>query len=91
MILLQKNQNNNINIINKSGHFFNRIHVDDLCEILYQSIKKPDPGEVFNISDYTPSTSEEFINEATKILNMPKNQNTKYKKNTDGIRACYQE
>ena len=59
-------------IIQKPDHFFNRIHVDDLCEILYQSIKKPDPGEVFNVSDYMPSTSEEFINEATKLLNMPK-------------------
>ena len=59
-------------IIQKPDHFFNRIHVDDLCEILYQSIKKPDPGEVFNVSDYTPSTSEEFINEATKLLDMPK-------------------
>ena len=27
---------------------------------------------MFNISDCTPSTSEEFINEATKLLNMPK-------------------
>ncbi len=59
-------------IIQKPDHFFNRIHVDDLCEILYQSIKKPDPGEVFNVSDYMPSTSEEFINEATNLLNMPK-------------------
>ena len=58
-------------IIQKPDHFFNRIHVDDLSEILYQSIKRPDPGEVFNVSDYTPSTSEEFINEATNLLNMP--------------------
>ena len=59
-------------IIQKPDHFFNRIHVDDLCEILYHSIRSPDPGEIFNVSDYTPSTSEEFINEATKLLNMPK-------------------
>ena len=38
-------------IIQKPGHIFNRVHIDDLCGILYESIKAPSPGEVFNISD----------------------------------------
>ena len=55
-------------IIKKPGHVFNRVHIDDLCGILYETIKAPSPGEVFNISDSHPSNTEEFINEATNLL-----------------------
>lgn len=58
-------------LIQKRNQVFNRVHIDDLCEILFKSIGKPKLGDVFNISDNSPSSLEDFINEATNLLGLP--------------------
>ena len=55
-------------IILKENQIFNRVHIDDLCKILYRSINSPRLGRVYNIADNEPSTSEEFISEAARLL-----------------------
>ena len=62
----------NINLINKKNNFFSRIHVEDIANILIKSLFNFKSGEVYNISDDKPSTSEEVKLYAAKLLNMNK-------------------
>ncbi len=55
-------------IVKKKNHFFSRIHVDDIAEILFKSIEKFKKGEIYNISDDKPASMEEVTKYATKLL-----------------------
>jgi nucleoside-diphosphate-sugar epimerase len=59
------------NIIKKNNHFFSRIHIEDIAEILKSSIKKFKPGEIYNISDNYPCSNEEIANYALALLKLP--------------------
>ena len=41
--------------ISKPGHYFSRIHVEDLASVLYASINKPIPDGVYNVCDDEPA------------------------------------
>ena len=57
-------------IIKKTNQFFSRIHVEDIAEILFKSLKKFKAGEIYNISDDKPASSEEVILYGSKLLNI---------------------
>ena len=57
-------------LINKKNHYFSRIHVDDIVNILFKSLSKFKSGEIYNISDDKPSSSEEVNLFGAKILNI---------------------
>ena len=59
-------------IVNRKNNFFSRIHVEDIANILFESLSKFKPGEVYNISDDKPSPSEEVTLYGVKLLNMDK-------------------
>ena len=59
-------------IVNKQNNFFSRIHVEDIANILFESLSKFKPGEIYNISDDKPSSSEEVTLYGVKLLNMDK-------------------
>ncbi|MDC3356011.1 oxidoreductase [Candidatus Pelagibacter ubique] len=59
-----------VKLINKKNHFFSRIHVDDISNILFKSLLKFKSGEIYNLSDDKPSTSEEVTLFGAKILNI---------------------
>ena len=59
-----------VKLINKKGHYFSRIHVDDIASILFKSLLKFKPGEIYNLSDDKPSSSEEVTLFGAKILNI---------------------
>lgn len=44
-------------VIKKEGHFFNRIHVADIANVLHASMTRPNPGSVYNVSDDEPTPS----------------------------------
>jgi nucleoside-diphosphate-sugar epimerase len=46
------------------------VHVEDIGNILYESLTKFKEGEIFNISDDKPSSSEEVTLYAAKLLNI---------------------
>lgn len=54
--------------IEKPGHAFSRIHVDDIVQILMASMNNPAPGEIYNICDDEPAPSHEVIDYACKLL-----------------------
>ena len=60
----------NAKLINKKGHFFSRIHVEDIACILFESLSKFKSGEIYNLADDKPSSSEEIMSHGAKILNV---------------------
>ena len=59
-----------VKLINKRDHYFSRIHVDDIANILFKSLSKFKSGEIYNLSDDKPSSFEELALLGAKILNI---------------------
>jgi nucleoside-diphosphate-sugar epimerase len=59
-----------VKLINKKNHYFSRIHVDDISNILFKSLSKFKSGEIYNLSDDKPSTSEDITLFGAKLLNI---------------------
>ena len=68
--ILVRLKSGNAKIINKKNHFFSRIHVEDIANILFESLSKFKSGEIYNISDDKPAPSEDVILYGAKILSM---------------------
>jgi len=60
----------NVKLINKKEHYFSRIHVDDIANILFKSLSKFKSGEIYNLSDDKPASSEEVTLFGAKILDI---------------------
>ena len=58
----------NARLIKKKNHFFSRIHVEDIANVLFQSLKKFKKNEIYNISDDKPTSQDEIIFYASKLL-----------------------
>ncbi len=56
--------------IHKPGHRFNRIHVEDITTTLTASIKKPDPGNIYNVCDDLPMEPAEVTRYAANLMGM---------------------
>lgn len=56
--------------INKPGHAFSRIHVEDIVQVLIASINKPNPGTIYNVADDNSAPSHEVISYACHLLNI---------------------
>lgn len=57
--------------IDKPGHAFGRIHVEDIVQVLLASMQNPAPGEIYNVTDDEPSPSHEVISYACDLLQQP--------------------
>jgi hypothetical protein len=57
--------------INKPGHAFNRIHVEDVVQVLIASMEKPNPGSAYNLSDDQAAPSHEVIEYACGLIGRP--------------------
>ncbi len=57
-------------IVKKSNHFFSRIYVKDLANAVVKSFLNPTPGEIYNISDDYPCSSEEVTRFACNLINV---------------------
>jgi nucleoside-diphosphate-sugar epimerase len=54
--------------IEKAGQVFNRIHVDDVVQVLRASMDKPNPGRVYNLADDAPGPSHLVVEHACRLL-----------------------
>jgi nucleoside-diphosphate-sugar epimerase len=54
--------------IDKPGQVFCRIHVEDICQILYASINNPNPGQIYNCADDYPSSQADVVLYAANLL-----------------------
>ena len=68
--ILVRLKSGNANIIKKRNHFFSRIHVEDIANVLFKSLSNFKSGEIYNISDDKPSSSEEVTLHGVKLLNI---------------------
>ena len=57
-------------LINKKNHYFSRIHIQDIANILFKSLSKFKSGEIYNLADDRPSPSEDVILYGAKLLNI---------------------
>ena len=73
--ILVRLKSGDVKLINKKDHYFSRIHIDDIANILFKSLSKFKSGEIYNLSDDRPSSSKEIILYGAKMLNIQNIQN----------------
>ncbi len=54
--------------IDRPGHRFGRIHVDDIARVLEASIARPNPGAAYNVTDDEPAEPRHVVEEACRLL-----------------------
>jgi nucleoside-diphosphate-sugar epimerase len=70
--ILTRLKSGDVKIINKKNHFFSRIHVEDIANILSSSLNNFKKKEIYNISDNQPASSEEVTMYGVKLLGTEK-------------------
>jgi len=55
----------------KPGQVFSRCHVEDIAQVLIASIRKPDPGRIYNVCDDNPAPPADVIAHAAELLGLP--------------------
>ena len=70
--VLKRLKSGGAKIINKKNHFFSRIHVEDIANVLSSSLSNFKKKEIYNISDNKPASSEEVTMYGVKLLGMDK-------------------
>jgi nucleoside-diphosphate-sugar epimerase len=70
--ILTRLKSGNAKIINKKNHFFSRIHVEDIANVLSSSLNNLKKKEIYNISDNHPASAEEVIMYGVKLLGIDK-------------------
>ena len=68
--ILVRLKSGDVKLVNKKDHYFSRIHVDDIANILFKSLLKFKSGEIYNLSDDKPASLEEITLFGAKILNI---------------------
>jgi len=54
--------------IDKPGHLFSRIHVEDIARVLLASIARPNSGRIYNVCDDEPAAAAEVTAYACRLL-----------------------
>ena len=68
--ILKRLQASKVQIVDKKNHFFSRIHVDDIANILFKSIYNFKNNEIYNICDDKPASQIEVANYGAKLLKL---------------------
>ena len=66
--ILKRLQTGKVKIVNKKDHFFSRIHVEDIANILFKSINNFKNNEIYNICDDKPASQNEIAIYGAKLL-----------------------
>ena len=70
--ILNRLKSGEAKIINKKNHFFSRIHVEDIANVLTSSLNNFKKKEIYNISDNQPASAEEVAMYGVKLLGIDK-------------------
>ena len=70
--ILKRLKSGEAKIINKKNHFFSRIHVEDIANVLSSSLNNFKKKEIYNISDNLPASAEEVAMYGVKLLGINK-------------------
>ena len=66
--ILKRLKSGEAKIVNKKNHFFSRIHVEDIANVLSSSLNNFKKKEIYNISDNQPASAEEVAMYGVKLL-----------------------
>ena len=83
--ILKRLKTGQAKIIKKEKHFFSRIHIEDIANILFISLKKFKTNEIFNISDDQPASQEEVAVYGALLLKMNKPNPSKIEDLEEGM------
>ena len=72
-------------IVKKENHFFSRIHVEDISNILFKSLKTFKRNEIFNISDDKPASQIDVAIYGSKLLKIVSPEPLKLDSLEDGM------
>ena len=72
-------------IVKKENHFFFLVHVEDIANLLFRSMKKFKSNEIYNISDDKPASQEEVASYGSKLLKLSSPEFIKIDSLEDGM------
>lgn len=58
-------------IIERPGHLFSRIHVEDIATVVVAGMSRPEAGPIFNVCDDEPAASADVVRFACGLLGVP--------------------
>ena len=70
--ILKRLKSGEVKIVNKKDHLFSRIHVEEIANILSNSLNHFKKKEIYNISDNQPASAEEVAMYGVKLLGIDK-------------------
>ena len=70
--ILKRLKTSSVQIVDKKNHFFSRIHVEDIANILFKSLDNFKSNEIYNISDDKPAPQSEVAAYGAKLLKLEK-------------------
>ncbi len=85
--------NETIYIVDKPGHFFNRIHVEDIVGAIEMAMSSQSETTIFNLSDDMPATQLDVAHFAANLLNKncPETVTLKSDRVSEMARSFYKE
>ncbi len=75
--ILKRLKTGKVQIVDKKNHFFSRIHVDDIANILFKSLDNFKNNEIYNICDDKPASQIEVAEYGAKLLKLEKPHSVK--------------
>ena len=66
--ILKRLQLGKVQIVDKKNHFFSRIHVEDIANILFKSLNNFKNNEIYNICDDKPASQSDVAAYGAKLL-----------------------
>ena len=70
--VLKRLKSGEAKIVNTKDHFFSRVHVEDIANILRYSLNSLKKNEIYNISDDRPASAKEVTIYGAKLLGVKK-------------------
>ena len=59
-----------VQIVDKKNHFFSRIHIEDIANILFKSLDNFKNNEIYNICDDKPASQNEVATFGAELLKL---------------------
>ncbi len=75
--ILKRLKTGKVQIVDKKNHFFSRIHVEDIANILFKSFDNFKNNEIYNICDDKPASQIEVASYGAKLLKIEKPNSVK--------------
>ena len=68
--ILKRLQNNKVQLVDQKNHFFSRVHVEDIANVLFESLENFKNNETYNICDDKPASQLEVATYGAKLLKL---------------------